>query len=120
MILVVQLQEPVEYITPSVERKTQIPDTALLTLLQQKIKQPIIHIPLLETLKTGCPDSVKQIIVEIISPQLLHRIVIHLQSGLTRRIIEIRQLGRNIIRITRIAAERNSGSLLRLPLEIGR
>ena len=54
----------------------------------------------------------EKIVVEIIGAESLHGIVIHLQAGLAGRIVEIRELRRNIISITGIAAQcQTCGSL---------
>ena len=82
MIFLMELHELVENLLPAMERKAEIADTPCLTLLQKEIKQAVVYIPLLETLETGSPDGMKQIIIEIIGAQCLLRITIHLQTGL--------------------------------------
>ena len=111
MILLMQFHEFVEDLLPAVERKTQITDSSCLTLCQKEIQQSVIYISVLEYF-IGTAYGMEKIVVEIIGAESLHGIVVHLQTGLAGRIVEIRELRRNIISITGIATQRQTcGSL---------
>ena len=120
MIFVVEGEEMIEGVLLAVEGEAKMPDVPGLAFLQHEIHHPVVHISVLECLDASASDSVQEIIVEIVGPELLHRVMVNLQRSLPRPDIEIRHLRRNVICITGIAAQGRACRSLRLALEIGR
>ena len=120
MIFVMQSEEMVKCLLAPVERKAQMAYPSCLAFLQHEVHHPVVHVTLLECLHSATSDGMQKIIVEIIRPQLLHRVPVDFQRSLCSPDIEIRHLRRDIIAVPRITAQRLACSGLRLSLEICR
>ena len=96
MIFLMQIHENVEYFLLSMERETQITDASCLALSHEEIQQSVLYISFLENLVRKA-DGMEQIVVEIIRLQCRHGIVVHLQTSLARRVVEVRQFRRNVV-----------------------
>ena len=93
-------------------------DTPGLALLLKEVQHAIVHITLAEVIHAASTQRVKQIIIDIVNLQLAERTVVHGQRILARRIREVGQLRRHIVRLARMALQSYTRSSLRLALHI--
>ena len=104
LVFVCQGKHLVKYCLFTMERETQVTDSANLALLHQIINNAIVDIATLKLIHTST-NGVKQIVIDIVNLQLLHRVLIHFDSLVTLPIvtIKVREFGGYEILITLVA-----------------
>ena len=119
VVLLMGLEQFVKFRLAAVEGESHLADAARLTFLEQEIHHAVFDIALAEGPDTAAADRVHQVVVEIIGLQLIERVVIHLLRCSGRSVSEIGKLRSDVIRVARIAAQRNARCFLRLALQVG-
>ena len=89
----VHRQHLVEDVHRSVERKSQIADTARFPLSEQKVQHPVVDIAGAERVDSAVADRMQQIVVDIVHLQVLEGLPIHGYRVLAGMVGEVRQLG---------------------------
>ena len=120
MHLVVHGKHFVEHVHRTVERESEIADAPCFTLLNQEFYHSILDITLAECLYASVADGMQQVIVDIVRLQVLERLAVHSYRILARIVGEVRQFRGQIIRLSRITAQRYAGGFLRPSLNIHR
>ena len=120
MVLVVGLDKFVELRLGSVEGEAHVADAAGLALLHQELHHAVVYVALAEGRVAAASDGVHQVVVKVVRLQLVEGIPVHLLGCLRGCVVEVGQLGGNIIGVAGIAAEGYSGSLFALALEVCR
>ena len=115
---VVQADELVELRRTAVEREAQVADAARLPLLVQELHHPVLHVALAEGFHAAAADGVQEIVVEVVRLELHKGVLIHFYGRLRSLIVEVGELGGNIILLPGMTAEGNTRRLLALSLQV--
>ena len=78
MILILMVEQIVEWTYIAVIRESQMLDASCLTLLKQELKQMIVEEASVQSIHTSTSDAVQQVVVDMIHLKALERLVVHL------------------------------------------
>ena len=114
-------QDIIKNLYISVERPTEVSNSACFAFLQEEIQQAIVDEAFLKGINAlATTNGMEKIIVNVIHLKVLHGVSIHLYRALEVRYTRIRHLGSNEILVTRMTTEGNAHDLFRLALQIYR
>ena len=122
MIFVVLGKQVVEHFYFAVIGESEVADAASLALLEQVVEDAIIDIAGVQGIHASTADAVEQVVVYVVDLQLLHRVVVHLDTSLTRLCLwrEVRELRCNEILAALVARECDASATLRESAAVGR
>ena len=115
-----QLHEIVELMPRAMEGKTEVADASGSLFAPQEVDHAVLDIALLEGLPAAAADGMQQIVVEVVGPELLERVPVHLDRGFRGLVPEVGEFRGDIVGLARMAAQGDAGGHLRLALEVGR
>ena len=90
------------------------------TLFEQEIDDAVVHIPVVEHLYSAVTYGVQQVIVDVIGLQVFKRLLVHGDRVFARIVAEVRELGGNVILVSRMPFQGDTRRFLRPSLYVYR
>ena len=118
VVLVVKFQKFIELLLITVEGKPELADLAFFPVCLKQIHHPVVHEPVIESLKASASEGVKQVVVQIVRLKIPERIVVQFQGRGSGVVTEVGQFRGDEVRVSRMPAEGVPDSLFRQPPEI--
>ena len=120
VVLVVQLQKLVELLLIAVEGKSELADLPFLPVRLKQVHHPVVHEPVVESLKASAAEGVEQVVVQIVRLKVPERIVVQFQGRGPGMVAEVGQFSGEVVRAPRMPAQGVAHSLLGKSPEIDR
>ncbi len=120
VVFVVQRQQLVKLLLVPVEGKSELADLPFLSVGLKQIHHPVVHEPVIESLKASPSERVKQVIVQIVRLEVPERIVVQFQGRGSGVVAEVGQFRGDVVGVPRVPAQCVADSLLGKSLKIDR